>query len=219
MYRLKDYFIHWLKGVVKYVIYRTQRIVHKKYIEFHHFPFLTTDVRLKDEDAEILDSMCKLLEVLNLHYRVTAGTALGLYRNGKFIAHDNDLDFDILEIHNEKYLIKEMKKRGYSIGRIVYYEGRIAQVVFYNKEKKIVDFANWIVEYGKICTYEERGYYRSQDLKYFANLNYITAYSYSFPVAGYTDEWMEMRYGNDWKIPKTYKGDWKDECGDLHRLD
>ena len=28
-------------------------------------------------------------------------------------------------------------------------------------------------------------------------------------------EWLEFRYGRNWNIPQTKKGDWKKDCGDL----
>lgn len=207
-----------IKWFVKWVFFYLQRTLRIKYVSFHHFPFPISEVRLHEDDAILLHDMCNILKQSDLHFRVTDGTALGLYRNECFIGHDNDLDFDILEIHNEKKLLKTMYKRGFKIGRLVYYNGCISQVVFYNNRRQIVDFANWVVANDKICQYEEPGYIRIQDLKYFTCLNNINAYGFSFPIAGYTEEWMEMRYGKEWRTPKTYKGDWKDECGDLIKL-
>ena len=39
-----------------------------------------------------------------------------------------------------------------------------------------------------------------------------------YPMPGAIEEWLEMRYGNDWRVPKTYKGDWKEECFDMKKI-
>ena len=211
--------VYYLKLIAKRVVFLSQYVMGHKFVEYHHFPFNTLDVRLKDEDAQELHEVSQELERLSFRFRVTDGTALGMYRDGHFIRHDNDLDFDLLGELDIRPLRQIMKKRGYKIGRLVFFNKAIQQVVFFNKSKVIVDFLVWHkVEEGLIENYEERGYVRVQSIKYFQELTDFCCYGYSFKFPGYMEEWLIKRYGSDWNIPKTYKGDWKEECPDLKRL-
>ena len=45
---------------------------------------------------DILNRGIKILESMGLKYWISAGTALGLYRDGDFIPHDTDIDVEIL---------------------------------------------------------------------------------------------------------------------------
>ena len=33
-----------------------------------------------------------------------------------------------------------------------------------------------------------------------------------YPLHAPIEEWLADRYGKDWKIPKKYEGDWRDDC-------
>ena len=206
-------------SIIKRVIYFIERCMNKEFIEYHQFPFSTLDIRLKDEDAKELYEVCKMLEAVGHQYRVTDGIALGLYRDGHFIRHDNDLDFDLLDVNDTKEIKSVMSKRGYKVGREAYYKGVLQQIVFYNKDHVIVDYVVWhTVDNNKIVNYEEKGYVRKQDAKYFLTHTDFDCYGYTFKLPGYIEKWFVDRYGEDWRIPKTYKGDWKDECPDLAKL-
>lgn len=54
-----------------------------------------------------MESVKTLLSNAGICYRFTDGTALGLYREHGFIKHDNDIDLDILNIVDEKIIIKK----------------------------------------------------------------------------------------------------------------
>lgn len=210
--------MNYSKLAVKKLIFFFERMIGKNFIEYHHFPFNTLDVRLKDEDAEELYILSEMLEDLGYHYRVTDGIALGFYRDGHFIRHDNDLDFELLNPNSIMPLKIEMKNRGYIIGREVYYKNALQQIVFYNKDKVIADFVVWHYDGDMIVDYSERGYLRTQSPKYFETLTDFSIYGHTYKLPGYIEEWLVDRYGDDWRIPKTYKGDWKDECPDLKKL-
>lgn len=212
-------FFYYLKAAVKKLVFFIEKNINKEFVEYHQFPFYTLDIRLKDEDAKELFEISKMLDGINVKYRVTDGIALGLYRDGHFIRHDNDLDFDALDLENLKELKKVMKNRGYKVGREAYYKGVLQQIVFFNKEHVIVDFVVWhTVGDDEIENYEERGFVRRQKVKYFLNHTDFTCYGYVYKLPGFIEDWLVERYGEDWKIPKIYKGDWKDECPDLERL-
>ena len=90
------------------------------------------------------------------------------------------------------------------------------------EEKYIIrinfDILFWYVENSQVVNYSERNFERKQDLKYFKNLNKHTFNEVDYPIPSHIEDWLVLRYGNDWNIPKTSKGDWKEECFDIFNL-
>ena len=207
-----------MKKIIKIVLFFLCNFFKKKFVEYHYFPFDTLEVTLCEEAVLYMESVKTLLSNAGICYRFTDGTALGLYREHGFIKHDNDIDLDILNIVDEKIIIKKMRALGFKIGRIVYFKNQIQQLVFYNNKKIIIDFVIWSQNGEEIFNYSERGYKRSQKVKYFKSLTSVVAFNHSYLIPGYIEEWLCFRYGIDWKVPKTYKGDWKEECGDISLL-
>jgi hypothetical protein len=207
-----------IKKYVKSVKFLIEIISRKQFVEFHHFPFNT----LLPLPLSAKDELCNVVRYLsgdNVKFRVTDGTALGLYRDNRFIPHDNDLDFDLLDLKNQiRFIIILKKKFGYNIGRVIFYKMKLQQVVFYNKEGLIVDFVVWYKSGDRIYNYSERGFVRSQYLRSFDNLDLFVFNNVALPIPGDIENWLCFRYGNDWMIPKTYKGDWKLECGDINKI-
>lgn len=207
-----------LKNTIKRNIFLAQRILRRNYIEYHHFPFDS----LKPMPLGAFERFKEVIEFLGkcgINYRVADGTALGLYRDGNFIAHDSDLDFEILDFLSKKSFIKSFQKVfGCRLGRCVFYKGDIQQVVFYGRDEIIIDFVFWTSEGKNVFNYSERGFVRKQPIKYFCKKDSFDFRGIKVPLPGNIEEFLEFRYGKDWRIPKTYKGDWKEECGDIKRL-
>jgi hypothetical protein len=172
----------------------------------------------QEGEQEMLNT-CLLLNELSINYRLTDGTALGLHRDGRFIPHDNDIDIDILDIKDYKELLKKLRTQcKYKLGGIIFYKGIIQQMIFYSKHHVIIDLIFWSTHGNYIYNYVEKDYERKQPHKYFTHLCNMVLHNVQYPGPGYINEWMELRYGKDWKIPKTYKGDWKEECEDRARI-
>ena len=184
--------------------------------EFNYFPF---DIHrpLPDEAINIMNELCLLVESTRSSYRLTDGTFLGLYREGKFIDHDNDIDIDILGNAEFESLHQKMIDNGMILGRRVFKDGLIQQAAYYNSDHIIFDILFWYEDGKEIVNYSEPGYIRRQPKKYFLNLDTFILNGRSYPVPSEPEDWLEMRYGRDWHIPKTYKGDWKDECHDIEK--
>ncbi len=182
--------------------------------EYTYFPF---DIRLPlPESAKlVMATLCRELEKLELNYRVTDGTVLGLYREGQFISHDNDIDIDVLDCDNVDKIFKLMSHHGMRLGRFVKFQNKTHQLAFYNEQKVIFDIIFWYSEGDKIVNHSEPGFIRKQARMYFENLPRLEWDGFSYPVPSNLDEWLAFRYGDDWREPKTFKGDWREECGDI----
>lgn len=196
------------------------RWVHGKgeLFEFHKFSFdvLTP---LPEAAIETMHKGCDLLMNAGENFRVTDGTALGIYRDGKLIDHDNDIDVDVLDCLNVRKLIISFLRNRFSIGRLVYTRGAVQQIVFFDDSNVIFDIVFWRSDgVNDIKNYSESGFIRLQQKKYFVKKSEIIFGGQIVLLPGYIDEWLVSRYGPDWRVPKKYKGDWKDDCYDIERL-
>ncbi|HOF06724.1 MAG TPA: LicD family protein [Bacteroidales bacterium] len=210
------YFI--IKRTIKLIVFFAQQQIRKIFVEFHCFPFYELSP-LPASASRIMKEACDILENMNIKYRITDGTILGIYRNNAFIPHDNDIDIDILDVQDYRIISDIFKKKmNLSIGRKVLYKGKIQQLALYDKDKVIIDLIFWYTNCDEIVNYQEKGYERRQPAKYFFNLDTIIFHNVKYFMPSNIEEWLIFRYGNDWNIPKTYKGDWKEECGDIIRL-
>ena len=188
--------------------------------EFSYFPF---DIHrpLPTEAKYLMNELCCLVESTGSCYRLTDGTFLGLYREGKFIAHDNDIDIDILGGSEYEALHEAMINKGMILGRRIFKDGLIQQAAYYNSDCVIFDIVFWYEsyeDYEDLINYSERGYNRRQPKKYFKNLDSFNFCGRLYPIPSEPEQWLKMRFGEDWQIPKIYKGDWKDDCFDIEKI-
>ncbi|MBE0514909.1 LicD family protein [Sulfurimonas sp.] len=204
---------------IKYII---KRLLFKfsYFSTFREFMALYVAKRvLCTNDINKMAEKCNLLQQFELNYRLTDGTALGLHREKSFIKHDDDVDVDVLDATN-KQMAQLKKNIRMKIGREVVYKNKVQQIAFYDEDGFIFDVVFWYTDSDKIYSYCERNYERIQDAKYFQKdkMEYIEFHGEKYPMPTPIEEWLEMRYGTDWKTPKTYKGDWKEECFDMKRI-
>jgi hypothetical protein len=209
-----------LRRLKALTIYYMSLIAKRDFVEYHSFPFNTLKKMPKGSEI-VMEQCCNILESTDIIYRLADGTALGLYREGEFIPHDNDIDVEVLGDAQLERIVQLFINSGMRLGRKVIYKGRIQQLIFYTESHTIFDIVVWhkLDDYT-ILNYSERGYRRSQDIKFFKkeNLDSISFRGKQYPIPGAIEEWLEMRYGNDWRVPKTYKGDWKEECFDMKKI-
>ncbi|MDN3608484.1 LicD family protein [Vibrio ostreicida] len=209
-----------IKKYVHSAMFFIKKIFSNQFIEYHFFDF-DINKPLPENSYIVMDECCEILSNLKIKYRLTDGTVLGLYREGSFIAHDNDIDVDVfdIEVGDVSRIVNEFKQSGYKIGRIARHLNLTQQIVFYNKENVIFDILFWYQNDDLYENHSERGYVRKQELRYFQKLDVIKFKSKKYFIPGDIEDWLVARYGPDWKVPKTYKGDWKDDCFDLELID
>jgi len=210
-------FIFYLKRILKYLIFYLDNSFFK---EFNSLP-KNAGKKLSSKANLILSEGCNIIKSQNLKFRLTDGTILGIYRDGGFIKHDNDMDIDVLVNKNldEKKIEKIFNNRGFLTGRKVFYKNKIQQLAFFNIESMdIFDIIFWYVKEKLVYNYSEKNFERTQELKFFKNLPIIDFMNKKYPIPSLTKKWLKMRYGKDWNIPKKSKGDWKEECFDMKSI-
>lgn len=187
-----------------------------EYKEFQYAPF---DI-LKPLP---LNSEKKLKIILNLFdkssdlvLRLSDGSLLGLLRDGNLIKHDNDIDFDVLWSKNSVKIIENIAKDlEWSSMRKVSYKKRIQQLTYYDEERIIYDFIFWSLDDRFAINFSEPKYFRIMNKKFLTKMVKENINGFNYFVPKDKKEWLEFRYGRNWNIPQTKKGDWKKDCGDL----
>lgn len=208
--------IYYIKKSIKKIIFSFD---FRTFREFNSFPF-NPEMPLSVNRNNTFIECIQILKDTKTYFRVTDGTVLGIYRDGKLIEHDNDIDVDVIvyDKNDVLRLIDRFAEKKYTIGRIVYYENKIQQLVFFNKYKDIFDVLFWWQNDNKYYNFSERGFVRSQDILYFKNLSFINFLDLEIPAPFDLEKWLVIRYGEDWNTPKTFKSDWKLECFDIEKI-
>ena len=162
---------------------------------------------LKADAGKLLKEVVKKLP--SLGWWISAGTALGLYRDGDFIKGDTDLDFAMLGYYGIDGYIKRTFKKGlfgggYRIIREVWDGDKVMQIAFI-KNGMIVDFYfHWDMPTAirTIENHGESGWTR-MDADICLNPNWILTKYGKLPIP--KEEYFEIRYGKDWRTPQDKK--------------
>ncbi len=170
---------------------------------------------LPENSIEELFKLIKVLNKLKINYFVTDGTILGLYRDNKFISHDNDIDIALIDNKRILKLFFTLVKSGWKPMRILIKELHVYQLIFH-KRRVIIDFCNWKKDGQNIVfnAPEIKGY-RSQNLKFYSPTKYKLEDGRSYISHSLMREWLKIRYGDTWHIPKSSKSDWMEETKDI----
>lgn len=207
-----------IKKIIKLLIYELKKW---GFSEFHSFPFDSNKPLPKHSIELLVDVMPEISALSNDSgglIRITDGTLLGLERDGSLIPHDNDFDFDVVGV-NPSILFEFAMAKNWTIGRSVAFKREIQQLAFFDENEIIYDFIFWKKNGSFYSNYSERGYVRIQKQQFLENVSLRSYNGYDFVTPSDMLSWLVMRYGSDWSIPASSKGDWKEECGDLLSLD
>ena len=154
----------------------------------------------------------------DLIIRISDGTLLGLFRDGRLIPHDNDIDFDVEWSRESEKIIKSIaKKNSWKIIRKVSYCKKLQQLTYFDEEKVIFDFIFWSTDARFAINFSEPGHFRVMHSKYLLDLVKKNIGEFNYLIPRDSEEWLIYRYGKNWNIPQLSKKDWKDDCGDLGR--
>lgn len=126
-------------------------------------------------------------------YWVSAGTALGLYRDKDFITGDTDIDVEMLED----------VELDYPLIRTVTHEGKIQQRAYLINDT-IFDIYFYQKEGDEYVNYNEQGVMRFP-CYYFDTLEIIETKYGTLPFPSPVEDYLKYRYG-DWQTPSNKKG-------------
>lgn len=207
-----------MKKIISFVYEAVLNVRNKMrgYNDYYNFPF---DVSLPlNEFAEfVLNEGGAILESLRIPYYVCDGTILGIVRDDRLIPHDNDIDVAVSTEVNLDKLIEAFAAANYTVGRRVYYKGKIQQLIFYSKHNVIFDICFW---YPKRDGYNyhyvpEVPKGRRQSEEYFGQAEFVNFRGRDYPTHPNVKKWLLEHYGDDWRVPKQVKGDWRLDVKDI----
>ncbi len=177
--------------------------------------YLDLDVSkpLSIDAIKILAQCCQVFDSFKIPYSLGWGTALGIYRGGKLIAHDNDLDFDFFGYSNHNLIIEALKSANIQLARKVFYRNKLQQLVFISEDGVIIDLVFWIKKGKQYVSYCEPGYILIlPEAIIDKGTQTIKQDNGSFLILSSIEQYLTDIYGLDWRTPKHSKGDWKDDC-------
>lgn len=186
---------------------------------FKEYQYCTFDLR-KPLPSSALAKLNKLLEseehFRRLDIRVSDGTLLGLARDSCLIQHDNDIDFDVIWSERaEKQIIGLAKSKKWTLIRKVVFRGRIQQLAYHDEDKVIFDFIFWVADERFCINFSEPLCYRVMPSSFLHDLIEKEINGVRYKIPRQIEDWLIYRYGSDWNVPQSEKGDWKLDCGDI----
>jgi phosphorylcholine metabolism protein LicD len=162
--------------------------------------------------TEVLAAGADLLDGLGVHWWLSAGTALGVVRDGRLIPHDTDLDVGVLDdppgVLDRVHLA--FATAGWVLARLMPYQrahlsrGVIFDVYAYRRDgdRLVAD-----TDCGRL----------SKPAHLFAELTWLEFAGRCYPLPSPPSEYLEVRYGPGWRMPAGTKGPWQAETAALRR--
>ena len=180
--------------------------------------------------TEALVRGIKVLSDLPIKHYVSAGTALGIVRDNGYIPHDTDLDIEIITSYKNPVdlgmIHSAMSSNGFRLIRTVFdvdknnKEQYPKQLAYITSENVVFDlwFVYTDVDEGFAVTYSEYGKMKTP-IDMITNIKskkyIVEGEELDLILPNQLEDYCEMRYGSDWRIPKTYKGPWQQDAGNL----
>lgn len=155
--------------------------------------------------VDILEEAAGILNHLGYKWWLSAGTLLGTYRDNQLIPHDQDIDVGVQELCDHDEIIDAFSVNDYEvlaqgIHQIAFIKrGVIFDIYFYRKEgnKLVCD----VSDVGRII----------KPYRLFKKLGRINFNHHYYPTPKPIEDYLVIRYGSDWHIPKTKKVPWTEE--------
>lgn len=170
----------------------------------------------KDNAYKNLCDVYDTLEKYGVKCCLCHGTLLGAVRENNIIASDDDVDIwaDASSIKNREELEEDLRKQGFFVPPLGDISKEINPVsntpysdtVAIRGGEKVEVW--WFVKKDDMYLYDihrPHGTMYKHDKKYYEPLSEISFRGKKFKVPNFTEEWLVMAYGKEWKIPSKRK--------------
>lgn len=169
-----------------------------------------------------LEKVIGLLRGLKVFFHVSAGTALGIYRDKAFIPHDTDLDLAVvLDWKQDNYettdiIVQRFARNNLPLVRSLVTGSQTVQLVFIDlgNHQTLIDvefYYTGILKYRWVH-YKEEGYI---SLPSYYGVKDVDFRGVAVPLPDPIEDYLKKRYGN-WQTPTKEKGAWQAYTKALH---
>lgn len=169
---------------------------------------------LRDRGLELLVDVEDALRQTPAEFFMNSGSLLGMVRDGKFIAHDNDIDFGIYidERFGWEDLEAALCGHGFRKSREFSYAGERTEQTYCKGDLTVDFFRHYETETDAYSYfyYRTNGYLYDSPKHYhaarvhvykFAGTKILTVGGISFHAPSEPEKYLESRYGKGWKVP------------------
>ena len=188
-------------------------------VEFRGIPVEAPPLGTKDPEPT-LRAGCQVLADLRLTYWLSAGTLLGLYRDRRFIPHDNDLDVGVRLDYAAKRdnarlsdgVCGAMSAIGWDLVRSVHDDRQPMQLAFLSTDGVLFDvffYYQGVVD-DNLVNFNDIGVL-TKSAHFFETVSLHRFYLGDYPTPPPIEGYLRMLYGDSWRIPKTQKDPWQNE--------
>ena len=154
----------------------------------------------------LLKKGCQELKKSGYTFFLTGGTLLGIYRDGKLIAHDTDIDVDIIgPVDEQKLDAIFTKKLKLTLGLKITYRKKAQQLVYYSKNNTTFDLHCWEVDGDWAENKTHKHLIWRHSMSFYRKLSHILFDGYNYPIPDKVEEFLTFVYGKTWRTPSTAK--------------
>lgn len=162
---------------------------------------------------EVLARGADLLDGLGLCWWLSSGTALGVFRDNALIPHDSDLDVGVRDDGTSDVLMaidKAFVGAGFQSYRRMGYQR------CYTYRGVIFDAYVFRIEGGKLVANTDCGRL-SKPASLADQLVEVEFAGRWYPMLNPHEEYLRIRYGEDWRTPKANKSPWHQDAANLKK--
>ncbi len=189
-----------------------------------YYPIQPIELNSENElnAIDLLKKVTNEIDKSNVEYWLEGGTLLGAIRDKKLIPWDHDLDIGIKFSNDKeiKQLISSLKKyffvrplkfpsdpKIWSLGKY-----RVIKVytkkTYFKRSSLCLDiflyYKGHVKDQGEMYKYVVWGKNACHQLKYFDSLDEITFYDTKFKIPSFSEQFLEVKYGSNWRTPKKH---------------
>ena len=173
----------------------------------HRFKYLKKNRDFKANGNEVLLKAKEALDEIGIKFWLDYGTLLGVYRDGKLISYDTDVDVGVFLSDYSSKIISAMEKHGFNYERkIVVDNGAYAMEQSFSYRNVKIDLFYYRKEGDKMISH----LFPLNDQKKFVVREIYTTYSgftsikfldQDFTIPKDTELRLKETYGEEWRIP------------------
>jgi len=193
-------------------------------LELRHWrPFNIEPIEGK-EALKTMQRGCEILQKTQTNYWISSGNLLGVVRDKKLIPHDTDIDvnvsleFDSLDANiKSKQILLGFTNDKFEVIRTVVYKNHFMQLAFMDTKTDVI-FDIYFFYSGIEARFgvnlNPEGVIK-KPIKFINRTNILVYNGVTYPIPRYLTQFMEWRFGKDWRTPAKSKIPWQNEAPNL----